>query len=98
MDNVIEQIKEIAVKYNIEKITLFGSRARGDHSLVSDYDIAVFTNSLSQVDKALFKTDIEEVNTLKKIDVVFISDSSNDELLENINKEGVVIWLNSKTS
>jgi len=41
-DYVIEQLCEIAAKYKIEKMVLFGSRARGDHSLLSDYDIAVF--------------------------------------------------------
>ncbi len=32
IDGVIEQIKQIAGNYRIEKIVLFGSRARGDHS------------------------------------------------------------------
>jgi len=29
-------------RYKVDKIVLFGSRARGDYSSVSDYDIAIF--------------------------------------------------------
>ncbi len=92
MDNVINQIKKIATKYNIDKIILFGSRARGDHSPVSDYDIAVFSNFLSAIDKACFSDDVGEINTLKKIDVVFVYEALNDDLMKNIKKDGVIIY------
>lgn len=94
MDKVIEQVKIIAMKYNIEKVILFGSRARGDYTTVSDYDIAVFKKDLSALDRASFYADIEEIDTLKKIDIVFVNNDSTDELIENINKDGVVIWAN----
>ena len=91
-DNVLEQLTAIALKYKIDKMVLFGSRARGDHSPVSDYDIAVFKMELSQTDRALLSLDIEEINTLKKIDVVFIDDNIAEEFIANIIKEGVVIY------
>ncbi len=92
MDSVMVQIKEIAVKYNIRKVVLYGSRARGDNTAVSDYDIAIFTNNLSAVDRASFCIDVEEIETLKKIDVVFVDETRPDALLENIMREGVVIY------
>jgi uncharacterized protein len=91
-DYVIYQIRELAIKYNIGKVALFGSRARGDNSSVSDYDIIVFDNYLSDVDKASFCLDVEEIETLKKIDIVFASDSLSIELLENIKKEAVILY------
>lgn len=90
-DNVLNEIKELAIKYNVKKVVLFGSRARGDNSPLSDYDIAVFDNSLSDIVKAKFCLDVEEIESLKKIDVVFISDSLSIEFIENIKKEGVLI-------
>lgn len=89
---VLEEIKRIAAKYKIEKVILFGSRARGDNSRVSDYDIAIFGNQLSPIDKALFCSDIEEINTLKKIDVVFIDKRLDDKFINNIAREGVIIY------
>lgn len=91
-DYVLIQIRKIAIKYKIEKIVLFGSRARGDNSTTSDYDIAVFKNGLSPIDKALLCSDIEEINTLKKIDVVFIDGNLDDKFMENIKEEGVIIY------
>ena len=38
---IIQEIKELAQKYGIQKVILFGSRARGDYRKVSDIDLAV---------------------------------------------------------
>ncbi|AKL93671.1 putative nucleotidyltransferase [Clostridium aceticum] len=91
-DYVLNEIKEIAIKYEVEKVVLFGSRARGDHSETSDYDIAIFEKDLSLISKTLLCSDIEEIHTLKKIDVVFVNKDLNDKVMENIKNEGVVIY------
>ena len=91
-DQILKDVSDIANKYKIEKVILFGSRARGDQSVVSDFDIAVFANDLTPKDKAQFCQDIDEIRTLKKIDVVFVNENRQDELLNNINKEGVIIY------
>ncbi|WP_243141182.1 nucleotidyltransferase domain-containing protein [Alkaliphilus pronyensis] len=91
-DYVIEQIIKVANKYKIDKIILFGSRAKGENTNTSDYDLAVFCHQLSPTEKALFCCDLEEINTLKKIDVVFIDDNIDEKLMENILTEGVVIY------
>lgn len=92
MDAVIEGIKDIAMKYKAKKVVLFGSRARRDHVSVSDYDIAVFHNDWTAAEKAYFCVEMEEIPTLKKIDVAFVEDSSTDELMKNIKRDGVVIY------
>ena len=45
---VMEEIVELAKIYNLNKVILFGSRARGDHKLRSDIDLAVYTESISK--------------------------------------------------
>ena len=74
MDKVLEKIEEISLQYKIDKIVLFGSRARGDFSSVSDYDIAIFENHLSALDKACLCDDVDEIETLNKIDIIFVHD------------------------
>ncbi|WP_425801193.1 nucleotidyltransferase domain-containing protein [Desulfitobacterium sp. Sab5] len=91
-DKVIEQINEIARKYKINKLVLFGSRARGDHSSTSDYDIAAFETNLSPLDKACFCAEVDEIETLKKIDIVFVHDSATDDLMKNIERDGVILY------
>ena len=77
MDSVLERIKEISLQYKVDKTVLFGSRARGDHSLISDYDIAIFENHLSPLDKARLRDDIDEIETLPKEFLVVILENSN---------------------
>lgn len=92
MDSVLEKIKEISLRYEIDKIVLFGSRARGDHSHVSDYDIAIYEDHMSALDKARLRDDIDEIETLKKIDIIFVHEKFSDELMENIKRDGVTLY------
>lgn len=85
---VLEEIVALGNKYMVDKIILFGSRARGDFRRTSDIDLAVaggdFTN---------FALDVEETtSTLLKFDVVNLDGPVQEELLNNIQKEGVVIY------
>ncbi len=92
-DTVIAQIKEIAAKYKaIQKVVLFGSRARQDHTPQSDYDIAVFAPAMTQAEQSLFLHEIENINTFHKIDVVCIKERhKNTELYDTIQRDGVIL-------
>ena len=85
---VLEEIRELAEKYGIEKVILFGSRARGDYKERSDIDLA-FTGE----NGTGFSLDVdEETSTLLMFDLVDLSGSVTPELLDSIRKEGVVIY------
>lgn len=91
MDFVLTEIKRIALKYQaVKRVVLFGSRARKDNTEYSDYDIAVFSDDAQQ--NALFQNELEEIATLNRIDVVFITKKHrNTPLYENIKKDGIDI-------
>jgi len=95
-DNLIEVIRVIANDFNIEKVILYGSRARGDHAPTSDYDIAIISNNLTPLDKALIYDRIDDIETLKKIDLVFLEGSESDSFHKNIIEEGKVIYEKTK--
>lgn len=80
-------------RYNgVEKVILFGSRARGDDSERSDYDIAVF-GALSAEEKGeLRRFCSESLHTLHKVDLVFVSEATYPKLKENILKEGILLY------
>ena len=42
-------IKKVKKHYQIEKAILFGSRARGDHLLTSDYDIILVSKDFKNI-------------------------------------------------
>ena len=85
---VLDELISIAERYHIEKLILFGSRARGDFRRTSDIDLAV-----SGGDFARFALDVEEeTSTLLKYDFVDLDRKVQNELLKSIEKEGVVIY------
>lgn len=87
-DRVLSDIEEFAKANNIEKVILFGSRARGTNSERSDIDLAVTGG-----DALNFYYDLEEeAYTLLMFDVVDLDDNISEELRKNIARDGVVIY------
>lgn len=84
-------IKKVAEKYSVSKIVLFGSRARGDNNTKSDIDLAIYTLPEFK-NKGHFAADIEDLETLLKIDTVFINSDTDKTLIKNIQIEGVVLY------
>ncbi len=85
---VLEEIIRIAEKYRIEKVILFGSRARGDYKRTSDIDLAVSGGDFNR-----FALDIEEeTHTLLKYDIVNLDREMQDELRKAIEEEGRILY------
>ncbi|QKE76183.1 nucleotidyltransferase domain-containing protein (plasmid) [Arthrobacter citreus] len=84
------------MKDQIEKIVLFGSRARGDYHKTSDIDIAIFTRNSSHTQQNIIEHAISQLSTPLKIDVVFMDRLTKEKLIFNIRKEGVVIYEQGK--
>lgn len=85
---VIQEIVELARENDVVKVILFGSRARGDYKERSDIDLAFCGGNSSR-----FILDIDEkTSTLLGFDVVDLDKPTKKELLDSINREGVVIY------
>lgn len=85
---VLEEIRELARKYDMDRVILFGSRARGDYKRTSDIDLAVEGG-----DFARFALDVdEETSTLLMYDIVDLSRPVQLQLLEAVRREGKVIY------
>jgi predicted nucleotidyltransferase len=85
---VIEEIRELARKYDVQKVILFGSRARGDYRRTSDIDLAVEGGDFDR-----FALDMdEETYTLLKYDIVDLSRDIQPGLRCSIEEEGVVLY------
>ena len=91
-DIIINSLKTICAECpTIEKVVLFGSRARGDNKERSDYDVAIFGN-VSADDKLQLQLGIDDIPTLLKIDVAFVDELSEDKFKENILKDGITFY------
>lgn len=75
-ERVMKDISKFAKKYSIEKVILFGSRARGANTERSDIDIAVYGGDFDP-----FYWDIKEkVHSLLMFDVVDVDAGISEEL------------------
>lgn len=92
MSAVLEKIIQIADRYGAGKAILFGSRARNDSTQKSDYDVAFILPNMTNDIKNKILEEIENIDTLYKIDAVFLESlNGSDELTKNIQKDGVVL-------
>lgn len=87
-DEIYKKIVKIAEDNNKYKFKIFGSRARGDYKENSDIDIAVFEN-LNKEDEYKIRNEIDLLDIIYKIDLVFIDKKTKAELVKEIRKEGV---------
>lgn len=87
IEDVYRQIIEIAKKNKIEKIVLFGSRARGDNQPKSDIDLAVYGCN----DYQKFVEELnEELWSLLQMDIINMDDTNiSEELIKEIERDGV---------
>ena len=90
MEQLYSQLAALAQRHGAARLVLFGSRARGDHHPRSDIDLAVY--GMPENKRADFRLDAEELPTLLKLDIVHILPGMNPAFLQNIEKEGVILY------
>lgn len=85
---VWEEIIELAKKYHLKKLILFGSRARGDYHKTSDIDLATIGGN-----HVRFALDVDEkTSTLLKYDIVNLDKPVQNDLIKSIKQEGIIIY------
>lgn len=89
LSKLYDEIGKVAKLHGAKRVVLFGSRARGDNRENSDIDIAIF--EMPKENQRKFWLEIDELNTLLKIDIVHITNETDKPLIENIKRDGVVI-------
>ncbi|MCI9258425.1 nucleotidyltransferase domain-containing protein [Acutalibacter sp.] len=82
------EIIDLARQCNLDRVILFGSRSRGDNRERSDIDLAIQGG-----DTVAFAASADEdIPTLLMFDVVDLDKPVQSELLEEIRRDGVVIY------
>lgn len=87
-DETYSLIKKVIEQNPKYKFKIFGSRAKGTYKITSDIDIAIFEN-VNRYDEFKIRNEMDMLNIIYKIDLVFVSKNTKKELLESIKSEGV---------
>jgi len=96
-DDIIEALRPFfSDDGHIEKVFLFGSRARGDATIRSDADIAVVSFEPEKIDRAKLRRAAEAFGVA--CDFVYTTPDALDNAVKeldvnySIRREGVLIW------
>lgn len=91
--DVLEKLGRVFMQYlDIDKVVLFGSRARGDHRRTSDIDLCIYGNDLSKRDRYDILDAIEDIETFYSFDIVFYDELDNEAIKESIIKDMYLIY------
>jgi predicted nucleotidyltransferase len=74
---------------NVMKVTLFGSRAKGNAMERSDIDIALIGDD---IDMEKLRDEVFQIDTLLKIDLVDFNNCKNDLLKSEVLKDGITLF------
>lgn len=82
----------------IEQVILYGSRAKGTNKLFSDVDITLLGVGLSRSHLNRLLADIDDSSLPYFFDISILSKITNPNLIEQIEKTGVVLYQRGETT
>ena len=92
-NNDLNAILSVITKFEkIEKVVLFGSRAKGNYKKGSDIDLALFSKKLSFKELLKIKVDVNNLPLPYIIDILHFQQITNFELKEHIDRIGIVLY------
>lgn len=89
IQKVYKQIEEIAGQYGVQKVVLFGSRARGTNGPKSDIDLAVYG---CEKFEQFYDFLQENLWSLLTLDIIDMRNNISLELKQEIERDGVVLY------
>ena len=92
-EQTIERINLIFARHPaVEKVVLYGSRAKGTHKPGSDIDLTLYGNGISQKEKNRILDELEELDLPYSIDLSVFNQISHVQLRDHIERVGVVFY------
>lgn len=88
VEEIIDKVKIICKNNDVEHLYLFGSYAKGTNQKTSDIDFIV--KGVKELD--IIKSQVDEIETLKRIDIFDYDNINNPILKESMDKYGKIIY------
>ena len=89
LNGIYQHIAAIGHRLGADRVVLYGSRARGDCRERSDIDIAVF--GAPETSRSAFLEALDELPTLLDFDLVYVTEKTDQALIDNIQRDGVIL-------
>ena len=92
-DEVVAQIRTVFSHFpDVEKVLLYGSRAKGNFKPGSDIDLTLMGSDLDQKILARIDDELDELLLPYRFDLSIFSKITHTDLIEHIRRVGVVFY------
>ena len=92
-ETVLESIIEVFAKYpEIDKVILYGSRAKGNYKKGSDIDLALAGQNITLYILQNILLELDELYLPYEFDLVILGNIKNKELAGHIDRCGIIIY------
>ncbi len=89
----LAKLRILFAKYeHIERVVLYGSRAKGNFKPFSDVDITLLGDNLSHVDLSQLLVDVDDLLLPYQFDISIFKNLRNADLINHINRIGIDIY------
>ena len=92
-EKTILSIQSVFKKYpSVEKVIIYGSRAKGNYKNGSDIDLTFIGKNISDRDWGGIFQDLDELPTPYTFDLSILSTIENPDLVDHINRVGKIFY------
>jgi predicted nucleotidyltransferase len=92
-EKVIKKIHDVFIQYKgINKVILYGSRAKGTNRYNSDIDLCIEGEMLNLTQLLKIENELDDLLLPWKIDLCLKHQIDNPDLLQHIQNEGIIFY------
>ena len=92
---IIDKINAVFINYpQIDKVVLYGSRAKGNYKNGSDIDLAIIGGDIDLALINKVENELDDLYLPYTFDISIFRHIRNENLLDHINRVGVVFYVN----
>jgi predicted nucleotidyltransferase len=92
-EKTVEQIQGVFVNFSeLEKVVLYGSRAKGTHRSGSDIDLTLYGSGLNHTLLTRIKNELDDLLLPYDMDISLFEDLNHPALLDHIERVGQVFY------
>ena len=92
-ESVVEKIRIVFQKHpDIQRVLLYGSRAKGNYQLGSDIDLCLEAEKFTLTQLLKVNNELDDLLLPWKVDLSLKHDIDNQTLLDHISEVGIVFY------
>ena len=96
-DTIIQSIVATCQNFpTVQRVLLYGSRARGDYQQGSDIDIAIDAPLMDDNEFSILWNALDDLPIIYSMDIVHLQSLKNKQLINAIDRDERVLWFKQR--